>query len=80
VTKKDLQELVVEALRSMGGSVRLIDVSRFVWEHHESELREAGDLLFVAVRPPLGRAQVEGGHACGRCVTIRCLGTWAQIR
>jgi hypothetical protein len=47
MTKKDLQGLVVEALRGLGGSASLIDVCRFVWEHHELELRESGDLFYA---------------------------------
>ena len=46
MTKNDLKRLVVEALRSLGGSASLIDVSRFVWEHHELELRESGALFY----------------------------------
>jgi hypothetical protein len=47
LSKKDLQGLVVEALRGLGGSASPTDVSRFVWEHHESELRTAGDLFYT---------------------------------
>jgi len=46
MTKKDLPALVVEALRSLGGTAPLIDVSRLVWEKHESDLRVSGDLFY----------------------------------
>jgi hypothetical protein len=47
VTKGDLQALVVEALRALGGSGTVVDVSRFIWERHEEELRRSGDLFYT---------------------------------
>jgi hypothetical protein len=47
VNKKDLEKVVVEALESFGGSASLIQVSRHIWENHESELRKSGDLLYT---------------------------------
>jgi len=46
-TKEDLQEWVAEALRGLGGSARLIDVAKFIWAAHESELRHSGNLFFT---------------------------------
>ena len=46
VGKGHLQTWVVEALEDLGGSARLIDVSRKIWEHHEQDLRDSGELFF----------------------------------
>ena len=45
--KHDLGDWIVEALRANDGSARLVDICRFVWEHHEDELRRSGDLFFT---------------------------------
>lgn len=37
---------VLEALRSLGGRGRVIDVAKRIWLKHESELRD-GDLFFT---------------------------------
>jgi hypothetical protein len=47
VTKHDLGDWIIEALRSKNGSARLVDVSRHVWEHHEADLRRSQDLFFT---------------------------------
>ena len=46
-TKQDLREWVIEALRALGGSGSVTAVSRQVWERHERELRESGDLFYT---------------------------------
>ncbi len=47
VTREDLKEWIVEALRANNGSANVVQVSRYVWEHHDAELRSAGDLFFT---------------------------------
>jgi len=42
-----LVDWLVEALDDLGGSARIADVCRHVWEHHERELRESGDLFYT---------------------------------
>ena len=46
-TKHDLGDWIVEALRASGGSQRLVEICRYVWDHHENELRRSGDLFFT---------------------------------
>ncbi len=46
-SKKDLQTWVVEALKAHGGRATLMAVSKYVWEHHERDLRAAGDLFYT---------------------------------
>ena len=45
--KHDLEDLVVEALKALGGSGTIVDVAREIWIHHEAELRSSGDLFFT---------------------------------
>lgn len=40
-------EWVVEALTSMGGKGSAKDVSKYIWNHYEEELRKSGDLLYT---------------------------------
>ena len=46
-TKHDLTEWILMALRSGGGELHHIRVAELVWERHESDLRESGDLFFT---------------------------------
>jgi len=46
-TKAELQTWVLEAIRELGGSARPIDVTRHIWETHETDLRQSGDLFFT---------------------------------
>ncbi|AIW21124.1 hypothetical protein F0267_13885 [Vibrio coralliilyticus] len=45
--KNDLQQWVCDALEHHGGEARLIEVSRYIWQHHEAELRVSGDLFYT---------------------------------
>jgi hypothetical protein len=45
--KQDLVAWVREALWANGGRGSVVDVSRFIWEHHEPELRQSGDLFYT---------------------------------
>ncbi len=44
-TKDDLEHWVLDAVRTAGGSAHPIDVAKHVWQHHEVELRDSGDLF-----------------------------------
>ncbi len=41
-----MTEWVLEALRLLGGSARILDICKKVWELHESDIRLSGDLLY----------------------------------
>jgi hypothetical protein len=45
--REDLQPIVVEALASLGGRAKLIDVAKYVWRHHEGDITRSGDLFFT---------------------------------
>lgn len=42
-----LKTWVIDALRAHGGSATLIEVCRYIWEHHEEELKSSGDLFYT---------------------------------
>ncbi|EMQ2878115.1 hypothetical protein ACU6DI_002517 [Vibrio navarrensis] len=46
-TKNDLKEWVCDAIRYHGGSARLIQVAKFIWNNHEADLRASGDLFYT---------------------------------
>jgi hypothetical protein len=46
-TKELLKLWVMDALKASGGSASVVEVSRFIWENHEGEIRAGGDLLFT---------------------------------
>ncbi len=46
-TREDLQEWVIEALREHGGSARVFDVCKYIWDTYENELKQSGRLLYT---------------------------------
>ncbi len=46
-TRDDLQEWVVEALQALGDEGRIVEICKYIWDHHESDLRASGDLLYT---------------------------------
>lgn len=45
--KHDLQDWIIDALTSLGGSAKLVVIAKTIWAAHESELRSSGDLFFT---------------------------------
>lgn len=45
--KEVLRPWVLEALATLNGHGTPVEVSRIVWELHEDELRDSGDLFFT---------------------------------
>jgi hypothetical protein len=41
------KEWVVEALKELGGTGSILEISKYVWRHHEEDLREAGDVFYT---------------------------------
>jgi len=46
-TRDDLQDWVVEALKTLGGNGTIVQVARHIWEHHSEELQHSGDLFYT---------------------------------
>jgi hypothetical protein len=47
VRKNDLKAWVLDALRHLGGSGRIAQIARHIWDHHEKELKGSGDLFYT---------------------------------
>jgi hypothetical protein len=45
--KSDLQTWIVDALTELGGSAAIPEVCKWVWDRHEGELRDSGDLFYT---------------------------------
>ena len=46
-TRDDLQDWVIQALESFGGSGTIVQVAKHIWENHNSELQSSGDLFYT---------------------------------
>ncbi len=47
LTRDDLMNIVVEALRANGGRADVVAVSRYIWQKYEEQLRESENLLYT---------------------------------
>jgi hypothetical protein len=47
IARDAFRVFVVEALRSLGGAGSVLDVTKHVWQVHEQDLRQSGDLFFT---------------------------------
>ena len=45
--KNILQNWVVEALNEMGGRAKIVDICKKIWEYHERDLKQMGDLFYT---------------------------------
>ncbi|BEQ15686.1 hypothetical protein [Desulfoferula mesophila] len=45
-SKEDLADWLVEALRDLGGSAKIVPICEYVWKHHEYDLKESPKGLF----------------------------------
>ncbi len=46
-TKHDLKDWVSEALATEGGASDVVSVAKRIWQTHEQDLRQSGDLFFT---------------------------------
>lgn len=46
-TRADLQGWVAEALRTLGGHGRVVEVAEALWRAHKDELRTSGNLMYT---------------------------------
>jgi hypothetical protein len=45
--RKDLQELVIRAIKDSGGEAKIVDIAKHIWDHHEGSLRSSGNLFYT---------------------------------
>ena len=46
-TKDDLEEWLTQALRAHSGRASIVQVSEYIWDTREKELRGSGDLFYT---------------------------------
>ena len=46
-SKKDLETWVKEALLELGGSGKLLSVTKIIWKKHQKDLIDSGDLFYT---------------------------------
>ena len=44
--RSDLRQWLMEALKALGGRAAIPEVCKYVWTHHEGDLRKSGNLFF----------------------------------
>jgi len=42
----NLEQWIIDALRDRGGSETITDVARYIWQHHEREIRSSDNHFF----------------------------------
>lgn len=47
LSRLDLPDVLHAALKSLGGSARIVDVCKYVWDNYESELRNSNKLFYT---------------------------------
>jgi len=47
ITKEDLQLFVTEALHAHNGEASIVQVCKYVWDHHKDDLENSGDLFYT---------------------------------
>jgi hypothetical protein len=46
-TREELEGWLVEALTLVGGRGSIVDLCKKIWEHHETEPQQSGDLFYT---------------------------------
>jgi hypothetical protein len=44
--RNGLIPLILEALQANGGSARIHEIGKYVWDNHQTDLRNAGNLFY----------------------------------
>lgn len=45
-SREIMTKWVLEALHELGGSATILDICKKVWESHENDIRQSGNLLY----------------------------------
>jgi hypothetical protein len=45
--REDLKPIILEAIGSPGNKERVAKIAKFIWDHHESDLRASGDFFYT---------------------------------
>jgi hypothetical protein len=47
LTREDLKRIILKALGSKGSREPIAKIAKYIWDHHESDLRASGDLFYT---------------------------------
>ena len=47
MTKAELPLVVLKSLNALGGRGCVVEVSKYIWDHYEGDLRKSGDLFYT---------------------------------
>jgi len=47
MTREDLKPIILAAIGSPGKMERIAQIAKFIWDHHESDLRASGDFFYT---------------------------------
>lgn len=45
--RDDLDNWVVDALTSLGGKGTIVEIAKYIWDNHESDLQDSGNLFYT---------------------------------
>lgn len=74
-----LEDWVVEALTSHRGSATIIDVCKWIARHHDSDLRELGDVYYTWQYDVRWAAHRLRGKGVLRAAGLSPTGTWELL-
>jgi hypothetical protein len=47
MTREDLKPIILEAIGTPGNKERIAKIAKFIWDHHEGDLRASGDFFYT---------------------------------
>ncbi|WP_214628996.1 hypothetical protein [Paenibacillus agaridevorans] len=47
MTRQKLIEKVVEAIKTNGNKANIVQVSKYIWDNYEQDLRKGGDIFYT---------------------------------
>ncbi|TBL67461.1 hypothetical protein [Paenibacillus thalictri] len=47
MTRQKLIDKVEEAIKSYNGKATIVQISKYIWDNYEQELRESGDIFYT---------------------------------
>ncbi|SDZ88781.1 hypothetical protein SAMN04515656_1015 [Eubacterium aggregans] len=47
MVRTDLSDILYDDLKKLGGCANIVDVCKYMWKHHEKELRDSGNLFYT---------------------------------
>ena len=77
--REDLQSWVTDALNGNGGQATLVQVAKHIWENHEAELRQSGNLLYTWQYDMRWAANVLRHKKIMKSVETSNRGTWELV-